>query len=89
MRIVVFFVLLAGSLFLSACSSKPAKTAEATTNTSATTASAPQPTFDTKKPTSFEEYKQWRKLNDPDSTAYAEYKEWEAQQRQWKKVNDL
>lgn len=44
--------------------------------------------FDTKKPTSFAEYKQWRQLNDPNSETYAEFKAWEIKQREWKIKNE-
>ena len=44
--------------------------------------------YDTKKPTNFEAYKQWRQHNDPNSEAYAEFKAWEIKQREWKVKNE-
>lgn len=39
--------------------------------------------IDTSRPTTFEEYRQWRKANDPNGQTYAEYKQWEAAYKQW------
>ncbi|ODS22559.1 hypothetical protein AB835_13500 [Candidatus Endobugula sertula] len=41
--------------------------------------------YDTRKPTTFEEYKRWRQENDPAAEKYAEYKQWEISYRRWKK----
>jgi hypothetical protein len=38
----------------------------------------------TSEPTTFEEYKKWRKAYDPSGQTYADYKEWEAAYKQWK-----
>ena len=43
----------------------------------------PPPVFDTKNPTTFEDYKRWRALNNPQGQAYADYKDWEAGYQQW------
>ena len=37
------------------------------------------------KPATFDDYKVWRKANDPSGQTYAEYKEWEAAYKQWLK----
>jgi hypothetical protein len=40
---------------------------------------------DYSKPTTFDEYRQWRKANDTSGQTYAEYKEWAAAYKQWTK----
>ncbi|MGH1439903.1 MAG: hypothetical protein ACRBBR_07335 [Cellvibrionaceae bacterium] len=35
------------------------------------------------QPATFEQYRQWRKANDPSGQTYAEYKQWEAEYKQW------
>lgn len=84
----VILSILAITALLSACSSKPAKNADATTKTEAKTAESQAPQYDTEKPTNFSEYKEWRKKNDPASEAYAEYKEWEINFRRWKALQE-
>ncbi len=78
----VLFILSIG-LLLSACSSKPEKPVDIVAEQQAGK-DKEAITYDTQKPTSFEEYKRWRAKNDPASEAYAEFKEWEANQRRWK-----
>ena len=73
---VYVFTILA---ILSACSSKPTKTANAETD---------GPIYDTENPTTYAEYKKWRSENDPASEAYAEYKEWETNYRIWKAIQE-
>ncbi len=84
MKKAVILSMLAIAVMLSACSSKPAKNAD----TTAKTAEDQVPQYDTEKPTSFAEYKEWRKKNDPASEAYAEYKEWETNYRRWKTLQE-
>lgn len=43
--------------------------------------------IDTSKPASFEDYKLWRKENDPAGQSYADYKEWENAYQRWKLEN--
>lgn len=38
---------------------------------------------DYSQPATFEQYRQWRKANDPSGQTYAEYKQWEAEYKQW------
>jgi hypothetical protein len=38
---------------------------------------------DDSKPASFEDYKKWRRDNDPGGQTYAEFKEWEAAFGEW------
>lgn len=39
---------------------------------------------DDSKPSSFEDYKKWRRENDPGGQTYADFKEWEAALGEWK-----
>lgn len=39
---------------------------------------------DDSKPASFEDYKKWRRENDPGGQTYADFKEWEAALGEWK-----
>jgi hypothetical protein len=72
------FIIIMSGLLISACSSKPAKT----TNTEKTNKN--NVAYNTTEPTTFEEYRKWRKDNDPASEAYADYKDWVIQYRKWK-----
>ena len=64
-------------LLISACSSKPAKTAEVNEQ------DENQVIYNTEEPTSYAEYREWRKQNDPASEAYADYREWQINYRKW------
>ncbi len=76
----VFLLAISTVLIVSGCSSQSSKTAKAGAQG---TDNKPAVVYDTKKPTTYEEYKKWRAANDPASEAYAEYKEWEINQRKW------
>jgi len=77
-------VLIALITIISACSHTTG-TETSDSSAAATTNKTAQPeVFDTHKPTSYAEYKRWRKANAPSSEAYAEYKEWEINYRRWK-----
>jgi len=39
--------------------------------------------IDGSQPATFDQYRQWRKANDPSGQTYAEYKQWEAEYKQW------
>ena len=39
---------------------------------------------DDSKPASFDDYKKWRRENDPGGQTYADFKEWEAALGEWK-----
>lgn len=67
------------AVLVTACGSKPAKQAAVDPNA---------PVYNTEKPTTYAEYKAWRKDNDPASEAYAEYKEWEINYRRWKQIQE-
>ncbi len=86
MKIVLLTVV--SAVLLVGCSNKPIKNADNDKPDNTTPAPSSPVVYDTKKPTSFAEYKQWRRSNDPDSEAYAEFKAWEAKQREWKLKND-
>jgi hypothetical protein len=72
------FSTIACVLLVSACSSKPAKTADANEQ------SVNPVVYNTEAPTSYKEYREWRKQNDPASEAYADYREWQINYRKWK-----
>ena len=40
---------------------------------------------DNSRPATYEQYRQWRQNNDPDSQTYADYKAWEAAYKRWQK----
>jgi len=67
------------ALLVSACSSKPAKIADIDANDESNNVA-----YNTTKPTTYEEYREWRKNNDPASEAYADYKDWVIKYRKWK-----
>lgn len=71
------------SLLFVACSSKPEKPVDIVAEQQAGK-DQDAIVYDTEKPTNFDEYKRWRAKNDPASEAYAEFKEWEINQRRWK-----
>lgn len=74
---IAFLIFL--TILLGACSShssQPTQTASSGTDT---------PTYNTEKPTSFAEYREWRKNNDPASEAYADYREWLINYRKWQR----
>jgi hypothetical protein len=73
----ILFILIMSGLLVSACSSKPAKIADADGESS-------NAAYNTAEPTTYEEYRQWRKNNDPASEAYADYKDWVIKYRKWK-----
>ncbi len=77
----ILLLTLISTLILLGCSSKPAKT---TATTAPETSKKEKPAFDSTKPITYAQYKKWRKQNDPNSEAYAEYKQWEINLRQWK-----
>jgi hypothetical protein len=68
-------------LLASACSSKPTQIDDV-----ADTAKLgdDKVVYNTEEPTSYGEYRQWRKQNDPASEAYADYREWQINYRKWK-----
>jgi len=68
---------------VSGCSSKSSKPSKTAETDKQGTDGKPAVVYDTKKPTTYEEYKRWRAANDPASEAYAEFKEWEINQRKW------
>jgi hypothetical protein len=74
------FVIIMSGLLISACSSKPAKIADIDTSKKTSN----EETYNTTEPTTYEEYRQWRKNNDPASEAYADYKDWVIKYRKWK-----
>jgi len=74
----IIFILIISGLLISACSSKPAKKSD--TESSSTN----NVSYNTTEPTNFEEYRKWRKDNDPASEAYADYKDWVIEYRKWK-----
>ena len=71
MKIALFLII--STMLLAACSSGPQQQA-----------SSDQPTYDTKSPTTYQEYRAWRAKNDPAAERYAEYKRWEIEFRRWK-----
>ena len=42
-------------------------------------------TVDISKPATFADYKKWREDNDPKGQSYAEFKQWEAAYKEWKR----
>lgn len=76
----ILFVI-AFTLFISACSSKPTKDVASENDAQQT---QPSVVYNTEEPTSYAEYRRWRKNNDPASEAYADYKAWEINYRKWK-----
>ncbi len=64
---------------MTACSSKPTQVTDTSENNPSS-----GPVYDTEKPISFAEYKEWRKTNDPAGSAYAAFKEWEIAYKRWK-----
>ncbi|MGS2718415.1 hypothetical protein ACVBE9_09600 [Eionea flava] len=74
---IIFFVCLA--IGISACSSQPKQVEN--TNTDDTV-------YNTEEPTSFAEYREWRKNNDPASEAYADYREWLINYRKWQRQQE-
>jgi hypothetical protein len=56
------------------------KTGEITT----TTVKAKTFVVDDSQPASFEDYKKWRRENDPGGQTYADFKAWEAALGEWK-----
>jgi PBP1b-binding outer membrane lipoprotein LpoB len=80
----IALVTVMSALALIGCSNTQVKSTDSDKPNTAETASPPAIVHNTKKPTSFEEYKLWRRSNDPESEAYAEFKAWEAKQREWK-----
>jgi hypothetical protein len=74
------FIIIMSGLLISACSSKPAKIADI--DTSKRTSN--EDIYNTTEPTTYEEYRQWRKNNDSASEAYADYKDWVIKYREWK-----
>ncbi|MFT6221147.1 MAG: hypothetical protein ACJA0C_000547 [Candidatus Endobugula sp.] len=77
------FVIIMSGLLISACSSKPAKIAGIDTSKK-TSSEENSITYNTTEPATYEEYRQWRKNNDPASEAYADYKGWVIKYRKWK-----
>ena len=73
------FILMMSALLVSACSNKPAKIADVDANSESNNAA-----YNTTEPTTYEEYREWRKNNDPASEAYADYKDWVIKYRKWK-----
>jgi hypothetical protein len=49
-----------------------------------TTTQAETFVVDDSKPASFDDYKKWRRENDPGGQTYADFKEWEAALGEWK-----
>ena len=76
------FILMMSALLVSACSNKPAKIADVDANSESN--NADNVAYNTTEPTTYEEYREWRKNNDPASEAYADYKDWVIKYRKWK-----
>ena len=74
----IFFIIMSG-LLVSACSNKPAKIAEQSDSDKDSGVA-----YNTTRPATYEEYREWRKNNDPASEAYADYKDWVIKYRKWK-----
>ena len=70
---------------ISACSNTATSTAtDSDADSTAKSTATQTATFDTENPTSYAEYKRWRKAHAPSSEAYADYKQWEIAYRRWK-----